>query len=258
MNLQNLPNRDERSDRLKSCIVPKLDYFLFADYASMEVRLLAYFMAISEVNDPSLANQLNAGLDPHKATAVDVYGLEYDDVTAEQRQAAKTCLFSIIYGGGAPTLIRQGIVKTKKEGYALLDRFYSARPGIRAIDLLARSTFESRGFVRSFWGRELRPLSPHKALNYIIQGSGADVTKDAMIKVYDWIEGMGWMSHLVLTIHDELGLDVVVMELVNVATNLPRLMGNEQIDAIVKLEVDLGYGLRWSQKDPYAKERKYG
>lgn len=238
--------------------MPKLDYFLFADYASMEVRLLAYFMAISEVNDPSLANQLNAGLDPHKATAVDVYQVEYDDVSPLMRQSAKTCLFSIIYGGGAPTLIRQGIVKTKKEGYALLDRFYTARPGIRAIDMLARSTFESRGFVRSFWGRELRPLSPHKALNYIIQGSGADVTKDAMINTYDWLECYGRQSHLVLTIHDELGLDVMQYEIDELAAVLPFLMGNEQIDAIVKLEVDLGYGERWSQKDPYEKERKYG
>lgn len=224
----------------------------------MEVRLLAYFMAISEVADNSLALELNAGLDPHKSTAVDVYGVKYEDVSPAQRQAAKTCLFSIIYGGGAPTLIKQGIAKNKKEAYALLDRFYTARPGIRAVDMLARSTFESRGFVRSFWGRELRPLSPHKSLNYIIQGSGADITKDAMIKAYDSIEAVGMTSHLVLTIHDELGLDVHRDEIEPIALCLPIWMGNEQVDAIVKLEVDLGYGERWSQKDPYEKERKYG
>lgn len=250
-NLQNLPNRDERSNRLKACIVPKHDYFIFADYASMEVRLLAYFMAVSEVADYSLAKQLNEGLDPHKSTAVDVFQVELDKVTDVQRQAAKTCLFSIIYGGGAPTLIAQGIVQNKREAYDLLDRFYKARPGIRAIDLLARSTFESRGYVRSLWGRELTPISPHKALNYIIQGSGSDLLKDGMIRAYEWCEDHNFLTHFVLTIHDELGADGPKHEFASVMRNLPKWMDNEQVSAIVKLEVDRSFGTTWAGKKAF-------
>jgi len=101
MNVQNIP-RSQKD--VKRAFEPKLDAFLFFDYKAIEVRLLAYYLSRG-INDNSLANEINNGADPHLVTAQGLYASER--ITDDQRQVGKTLNFSIIYGGGTPTIMRQ-------------------------------------------------------------------------------------------------------------------------------------------------------
>lgn len=245
MNIQNIP----RSDKVvKRAFVPKLDAFLFFDYEQVELRLLAFYMA--SLGDPSMAQAIRDGKDLHTESAM--AALSLSTLTDDQRQVGKTLNFSMVYGGGRPTLMRQlGI--TFQQADELLRRFHARWPGISLVQTAIEARLRERGYITTLWGRHLHPESEHKALNALVQGCAADLMRTALVKVHEYLESNLMASHLVLTIHDELILDAVEAEIPSLVEIVPTLMDYPPVSELVPIGTDCEISrTTWADKEAYA------
>lgn len=231
---------------IKRAFVPKLDALLFADYQQIELRLLAYYM--SELGDPSMADVIKAGEDLHTQSAIGALQLTRPP-TDEERQVGKTLNFSIVYGGGCPTLMRQlGI--TYQEARAILDAYHARWPGIGLVQHTINTRLEERGYITTLWGRHLHPESEHKALNALVQGCAADLMKSALVNVHRELED--YQAHLVSVIHDELIIDSPLSEVDELAQKVPGWMIDERVNLVVPIGVDVEWTTtNWAEKRPY-------
>lgn len=235
---------------IRRCFVPKNDYFLCCDYSNIELRILAWYLAMS-LDDWAMVAEFVEGQDLHYNTARMMWPNE--EITSKLRKLAKILNFSIVYGGGTPTLIRQGLVKNYKEARALLDRFHTARPGINVLSRQVSQRMKDRGWIETPWGRQLHPESEHKALNALIQGSAADLMKDAIVSVSRQLRGPYYtQSHLVATIHDEIIIDGVEENLNQLVAYVPQWMDSDKFNAVVPVvvEVNIARG-SWAAKELY-------
>lgn len=247
MNYQNIP----RSDKVvKQAFVPKLDALLLCDYDSIELRLLAFYMA--SVGDDTMVKAILAGdaggEDLHTISAKGAL-LLVGPISDEKRQIGKVLNYSIVYGGGAPTLMRQ-LGLTFQEAKTLLAAFHDQWPGIRKVQNLIEARLAERGYITTLWGRHLHPDSPHKALNALVQGCAADLMKSALVKLDAALLDMD--SHMVSVIHDEVILDCVEGELPWLAENVPVLMQDERVQSVIPIEVAVEVSrTTWAEKEPY-------
>jgi DNA polymerase-1 len=245
VNVQNIP-RSQKD--VKRAFEPKLDAFLFFDYKAIEVRLLAYYLARG-INDNSLASEINNGSDPHLVTAQGLYSQER--VTDDQRQVGKTLNFSIIYGGGTPTIMRQLGVDFK-EAKRLLKAYHETRPGIAKLNNQISETLNSRGYISNLYGRRLHVEEHHKALNALIQGSAADLMRDSVVKVSKFLD-KHCASHIVNIVHDEIIIDADKNEISHLVTHVPLLMGNKIVEQFVRIETDCEWSTtNWADKEEYS------
>lgn len=245
MNVQNIP-RSQKD--VKRAFVPKFDAFLFFDYKAIEVRLLAYYLARG-ISDHSLANEINNGSDPHLVTAQGLYNQERVD--DEQRQVGKTLNFSIIYGGGAPTIMRQLSVDFK-EAKRLLGAYHTTRPGIKILNEQIAQTIQQKGYITNLYGRRLHVESEHKALNALIQGSAADLMRESVVRVSNLLDAK-YATHIVNIVHDEIILDAVTSEISSLVNTIPNLMGNKTVEKFVSIETDCEISTtNWAEKEAYS------
>lgn len=244
INVQNIP-RSQKD--VKRAFVPKLDAFLFFDYAAIEVRLLAYYLA-KAIGDRSLADEINRGADPHRITAQGLY--QRENISDEERQVGKTLNFSIIYGGGTPTIMRQLGVNFK-EAKRLLNAYHDTRPGIKMLNHSIAETLDMRGYIQSLYGRRLHVLESHKALNALIQGSAADLMRDAVVRVNNMLY-TNYASHIVNIVHDEIIIDADRNEIVTLVNTIPTLMGNKDVEQFVNIGTDCEISYtNWADKEHY-------
>jgi DNA polymerase I len=244
MNVQNIP-RSQKD--VKRAFVPKFDAFLFFDYKAIEVRLLAYYLARG-INDYSLATEINNGSDPHLVTAQGLYATS--NVTDEQRQVGKTLNFSIIYGGGTPTIMRQ-LGVDYHEAKRLLKAYHETRPGIKLLNAKIATAIQDRGYINNLYNRRLHVEEEHKALNALIQGSAADLMRDAVVKVDKYLSTK-FASHIVNIVHDEIIIDAVESEVNKIVTHIPRLMGNKTVEQFVRISTDCEWSrTNWAEKETF-------
>lgn len=245
MNLQNIPRADKT---VKRAFVPKLDAFLFFDYQQIELRLLAYYMAC--LGDYSMAQAIKDGKDLHTESSMAALHLDREP-TDEERQVGKVLNFSIVYGGGRPTIMRQLDLEWKEAGI-ILSNYHRRWPGIQLVGNTIQQTIDQRGYIKTLWGRHLHPESQHKALNALVQGCAADLMKAGLVKVHRWLDENVSDSHLVLTIHDELVLDAAYREVPLLVGNVPELMSHPPVDAVVPIGVDAEISTTtWADKTSY-------
>jgi DNA polymerase I-like protein with 3'-5' exonuclease and polymerase domains len=280
VNVQNIP-RDDKI--VKGAFWPKLDAFLFFDYPNIEAKLLAYYldaighpeMAAAFRGDgvPRLGLPAGVELDMHILTAAGVYNVSYEELLTRfleeekqadlWRQVGKRLNFSIIYGGGVPTLIEQGVAKDGKEAIDLLRRYHATWPGIGwesmkkdappgTLNYTIKKTLRQRGYITTLWGRHLHPSSMHKALNHLCQGCAADLMKTALVRVHRYTVENELQSHLVNVVHDELMLDSVKEEIDRLVADVPDLMTDERVDKVVPIRPgpDISF-TTWAEKAPY-------
>ena len=252
-NVQNIPIRTELGRRIRAAFVPDPGHrFVAADYSQVELRILAHVSG-----EESLTAAFRAGEDIHRRTAAEVFGVELAQVTSEQRDVAKTTNFSVIYGVTAFGLSR-GLSITPKQAQDYLTRFFERHPKVKAY--LERTVAEGRerGFVQTLLGRrryipELRSGNPNlrgfaerMATNAPIQGTAADLTKIAMVRMARALAEGGFRSRMLLQVHDELLFEAPEDEVSRLEALAREVM--ESVMALdVPLKVDIKTGADWAQ-----------
>ncbi len=241
-NMQNIPVRTELGREVRSIFAAKKGYTLIsADYSQVELRIAA---AMS--HDDELVELFNEGLDVHTATAAQLANISPEEVTPEQRYRAKAVNFGILYGQGAHGLA-QNTGMTDGEARIFLLRYKTIRAKLFELtDEFIRQAKEV-GFVKTFYGRRrptpdiksvnfnIRAAAERAALNMPIQGTSADITKLAMIKL---TKVLPKEAKQVLQVHDSIVVEVPEKEAIKVAALIKKTMEGVSPDLGVKLQVD--------------------
>lgn len=251
-NLQNIPVRTGEGRRVRTAFVATDGSIVSADYSQIELRVMAHVSA-----DDNLRAAFERGDDIHRATAAEVFGVTQEQVTPDQRRAAKAINFGLIYGMGEFGLASNlGITRDAARSY--IDRYFARYPGVAAYMAQTKSMARELGYVETVFGRKLWlpdlrgakgprvAAAERAAINAPMQGTAADLIKIAMVKVQDWIAAEGLKSLLVMQVHDELVLDVPQAEVELVARQLPILMAGAAALS-VPLLAEVGVGPNWEQ-----------
>ena len=250
-NLQNIPIRSELGRRIREGFVAKKGNLLVsADYSQFELRLAAVL-----ANDKPLIETFEKDLDIHAKTASEVFGVQIDEVSKEQRRVAKIINFSVLYGVGAHNLsgtIGVGFYEAKK----YIEEYFNAHKPIRELMDNTLKKAQDEGFVETFFGRRrpmpdikssnfmIREMAKRAAQNMPIQGTEADLMKRAMLAVDEKIVKAG-LGEQILQIHDSILVEVPAENAENVAEILKREMENVAPELNIKLKVEVSIGKDW-------------
>jgi DNA polymerase I len=252
-NLQNIPIRSDDGRRIRKAFIAPVNRVLVAcDYSQIELRIMAH---LSE--DPGLVSAFASGLDVHKATAAEVFGVPVTEVSGDQRRAAKAINFGLMYGMSAFGLAKQlGIGRGEAQDYIAL--YFSRYPGVREFMDRTRAKAREDGFVETVFGRRLylqeiqsrnqaqRAGAERAAINAPMQGTAADIIKRAMISVDAWIQDYQDQALLLLQVHDEL-----VFECEENFTSTLTMAVKAKMEAAAELRVplivDIGSGKNWDE-----------
>ncbi|MGE4056071.1 MAG: DNA polymerase I [Vicinamibacterales bacterium] len=252
-NLQNIPVRTAEGRRIREAfIAPEGHRIVSADYSQIELRIMAHLSG-----DEALMNAFRDGVDVHRATAAEIFGVAVPDVTTEQRRYAKVINFGLIYGMSAFGLASQlGIERGAAQQY--MDRYFTRYPGVADYMQRTRQTARETGYVETVFGRRLylpeiraqnqgrRQGAERAAINAPMQGTAADLIKLAMIAVHGWIVSADLRTKLIMQVHDELVLEVPGDEVALVRERVPALMAS--VAALsVPLVADVGEGANWEE-----------
>lgn len=227
---------------MKRAILPKRGAFSFFDYKAIEPRLVAYYT--SKLGHDDFRQQILAGVDPYTAVAKLVTGK--DEVTPEERQVWKRVFLAILYGAGPKRIRETWIEETKTEitlaeAKRIYKQFHASWPAVRALQDSVIGIHESRGHIRSIIGRHLHmeEFGDYKLANKLIQGSAADIMKQALLRVDAWLrEHPEIESRMVSVIHDEIIFDGPEHEVEILHEAIPPLMVDATVHEVVPIEVD--------------------
>lgn len=249
MNIQNIPRKDKL---VKRAFQPKLDALLCCDYDQVEMRFLAWYMY--HQGDSSMVEAFLSGADLHEEAAKAVLGITGRACTDEERQVGKTFNYSIIFGGGRPTIMKQLGIDWGEAGTKL--KAYHARwPGIQLLQQSLEQIMESRGYVMTVAGRHLAPEQSHVLINSICQGSAAEIMRWGMVKVDKYLGARLMASHLVNTVHDEVMIDAVFGEIPQLVVDVPKLMDYAPVSEVIPLGVAVEWTTTtWADKALYKGE----
>ncbi|OWL85647.1 DNA polymerase I [Halopseudomonas aestusnigri] len=252
-NLQNIPIRTAEGRRIRQAfIAPKGYKLLAADYSQIELRIMAHL-----AQDAGLLDAFRHDLDVHRATAAEVFGVDLDEVTTDQRRSAKAINFGLIYGMSAFGLAKQ-IGVDRKQAQAYIDRYFTRYPGVLSYMERTREQASEQGYVETLFGRRLylpeihaknqamRKAAERTAINAPMQGTAADIIKRAMIKVAQWLDDSALDARVIMQVHDELVLEVREDQIEAVSQGLKERMG-QAADLDVPLVVEVGVGNNWDE-----------
>ncbi|MGX9190301.1 DNA polymerase I [Stenotrophomonas sp. Ker107b] len=252
-NLQNIPIRTEDGRRIRRAFVaPPGRKILACDYSQIELRIMAH---LSE--DPGLVRAFEQGVDVHRATAAEVFSRSLEDVTSNERRAAKAINFGLMYGMSAFGLARNlGIDRGQAQDYVAL--YFSRYPGVRDFMERMRQQARDQGYVETLFGRRLylndinarnqglRAGAERAAINAPMQGTAADIIKRAMVKVDDWLQEHSDQAKMILQVHDELVFETESSFLDTLRLKVVELMSSAA-ELRVPLVVDAGVGDNWDE-----------
>ena len=252
-NLQNIPVRSAEGRRIRQAFIAEKGYCLLAaDYSQIELRIMAHLS-----QDKSLLKAFDEGIDVHRATAAEVFGIALDEVEHEQRRAAKAINFGLIYGMSAFGLARQlGIGRYEAQDY--VDLYFERYPGVKAYMDNTREQAREQGYVETVFGRRLylpeinarnaqrRQYAERTAINAPMQGTAADIIKRAMISVDEALQKNRMDARVVMQVHDELVVEVAEKQADELVELLKTRM--EQAASLsVSLVVETGVGQNWDE-----------
>lgn len=252
-NLQNIPIRTEDGRRIRRAFVaPEGFQLLAADYSQIELRIMAH---LSE--DPGLVRAFEQGADVHRATAAEVFGRTLEEVTPNERRAAKAINFGLMYGMSAFGLARNlGIDRGQAQDYVAL--YFSRYPGVRDFMERMRQQARDQGYVETLFGRRLylndiharnqglRAGAERAAINAPMQGTAADIIKRAMVDVDQWLRDSGAPARMILQVHDELVFETESSFVEDLRLQVVKRM-SQAAKLRVPLVVDTGVGNNWDE-----------
>ena len=252
-NLQNIPIRSEAGREIRSAFVPGEEGWVLvaADYSQIELRVLAHFS-----EDQRLCEAFGRDEDVHAEVAARINDVPQHQVTGEMRRQAKTVNFGVIYGQSPFGLARQlGI--PKDEAARFIDTYFQRYPGIEGFLARILAECHEKGYVTTILGRRrtvegVRPdagrqrnLPERTAINTVIQGSAADLIKQAMVAIHRRLRGQRVRARMLLQIHDELVFESPPEECDRLADLVGREMASAQA-LRVPLKVDVKVGPNWA------------
>ena len=250
-NLQNIPMRTDLGRAIRRVFIPRDGWcFTDADYSQIELRILA-----SMSGDEALIEAYRENRDIHRTTAAKVFHTPYDEVTELQRRNAKAVNFGIVYGISSFGL-SQNLSISRAEAQEYIESYFTMFPGVKSFLDREVSEAKEKGYSVTYFGRR-RPIPELKNSNYMqrqfgervamnapIQGTGADIMKIAMVRVWEALHRQGLRSQMILQIHDELLIETAPGEEEAVAAILKDgMMGAAQLR--VPLEIDCHTGSDW-------------
>ncbi len=251
-NMQNIPIRSFEGRRIRAAFVPEPGWvFLSADYSQVELRILAHF-----TKEEALVESFRRGEDIHRRTASEIFGVPMEEVSFEQRTAAKAINFGLLYGMSAFRLGRD-LAISQQQAQRYMDEYFGRMPAVQAWIEATREACRERGYVRTLYGRKRlileiqsknfseRSAGEREAVNTRIQGTAADIVKMAMIRVDEALRASSLRARLLLQVHDELLLEVPEDEIEPTRDLVVEQMrGAASLD--VPLEVTAATGTSWS------------
>ena len=255
-NLQNIPIRTDEGRRIRLAFVPGdpvKNVLLTADYSQIELRLLAHF-----TQEPALLKAFEQDEDIHRAVAAEVFNVPLEQVTRQQRGYAKTINFGIIYGVSAYGLSDRIEGLSVQAAGELIDQYHKRFPSIRQFFQRCVREAQDKGYVETIRGRR-RPIpdinsgviqqqraAERAAINSVVQGSAADMIKQAMLNVYGRIRRENRPSKLLLQVHDELVFETPADKVEAEAAMVREEMGRA-MQLSVPLKVEVGWGKNWQE-----------
>jgi DNA polymerase-1 len=250
-NLQNIPIRTAQGRKIRQAFTaPPGNLVLAADYSQIELRIMAHLSG-----DEGLSKAFHDGIDVHSATAGEVFGVQYGQVSTDQRRAAKAINFGLMYGMSAFGLARQLDIG-RGEAQEYMDTYFSRYPGVQSFMQETRELAREQGYVETLFGRRLylpeintsnmmrRQGAERAAINAPMQGTAADIIKIAMIKVDHWLQSSQVGARMIMQVHDELVLEVEEGQIELVREAIIEHM-SQAAQLSVPLVVDAGYGPDW-------------
>jgi DNA polymerase-1 len=252
-NLQNIPIKTEEGRRIRQAFIAPEGYkLLAADYSQIELRIMAHLS-----DDAGLLSAFEKGLDVHRATAAEVFGVTLDAVTPEMRRSAKAINFGLIYGMSAFGLAKQLRVG-RNEAQQYIDRYFERYPGVQRYMNNIRALAHEQSYVETLFGRRLylpdinaknknlQMGAERTAINAPMQGTAADIIKTAMIRVQAWLDESQLDARIIMQVHDELVLEVAESQLELVRAGLIEHMSTAAT-LKVPLLVEAGLGANWDE-----------
>lgn len=246
-NLQNIPARSKEGLAIRSCFVAAPGYkFISLDYSQVELRILAFIS-----KDPVLLDSFRKDEDVHTRTAAEIFNTSINDITKEQRDAAKTINFGLLYGMGVHKLA-QTLQISRQEAQKYLDKYYERYAGIFAWKNEALSTAQQNQEVRTLFGRKRyckditssntqdRARAERIAINTPIQGSAADIIKKAMIDIDRYLLTNYPDSYLIMQVHDELIIEAKSKDAHNISQEAALIMSKACPNLDLKVNINIG------------------
>lgn len=255
-NLQNIPIRTEEGNKIRNAFCSQdkeNNLILSADYSQIELRLLAHVSG-----DEHLINAFNSDIDVHTLTASKVFGVDVENVTKDMRRKAKAVNFGIIYGQS-----RYGLAKalniSNTQAQEFIDKYFESYPKIKQYMQDKIDFANENGYVETLLGRkrfllaelqssnyQIREFAQRAAINQPLQGTAADLIKQAMIEVDKQITAKGLKAKMIMQVHDELVFELPKEELEELKQLVVTAMELSQ-PLKVPLVVDVNYGESWKE-----------
>ena len=253
-NLQNIPVRAGEGRRIRQAFVPEAGYkYVAVDYSQIELRIMAHLS-----QDKGLLAAFSEGKDIHRATAAEVFSVELDEVTSDQRRSAKAINFGLIYGMSAFGLGRQLNIP-QKEAKQYMARYFERYPGVLTYMDDTRKDAKDKGYVETLSGRRLylpeinarnkmRQMAAERAaINAPMQGTASDIIKKAMINVATWIDTVEADSiRMLMQVHDELVFEIKEEHVEAYVASIKELMA-AAMSLDVPLLAEAGIGENWDE-----------
>ena len=253
-NLQNIPIRSEQGRQIRQAFIAPKDYKIVAiDYSQIELRIMAHLS-----NDKGLVTAFSEDKDIHRATAAEIFGVELDEVTTDQRRSAKAINFGLIYGMSAFGLAKQlNIGRHQAQEYQ--DKYFQRYPGVLTYMEETRQQASEQGYVETLYGRRLylpeikskngmrKKAAERAAINAPMQGTAADIIKKAMLDVAAWLnEKNDERIKMTMQVHDELIFEIHQDIVEETTAKLVELM-NDAVELSVPLIAEAGIGDNWDE-----------
>ena len=252
-NLQNIPVRTPEGRRVREAFVaPEGKLIASADYSQIELRIMAHLSG-----DEALLNAFKNGLDVHKATAAEVFGVSVDAVSSEQRRYAKVINFGLIYGMSSIGLAKNLGIETKAAA-AYIDKYFQRYPGVKRYMDETVELAHAQGYVETVFGRRLylpeinggsgprKKAAERAAINAPMQGTAADLIKKAMVAVQAKLDAEKPNIQVIMQVHDELVFELPAAEEGWVRAHIPGVMASVA-ELSVPLLAEVGVGENWEK-----------
>ncbi len=247
-NLQNIPIRSEEGRRIREAFIAPEGYkILAADYSQIELRIMAHLS-----RDQGLMDAFAKGQDIHQATAAEIFSIDIDDVTSNQRRSAKAINFGLIYGMSAFGLSKQ-LQITRAEAQNYIEQYFERYPGVKNYMDETKFSAKQNGYVETVLGRRLyladiessnyqrRQYAERSAINAPMQGTAADLIKMAMTDLHSKIRNESLDAKIIMQVHDELVIEVNENQLDELSDLTVNIMADIfKLDVDLKVDADIG------------------